>query len=99
MDKVPVICKCKDKRSWCPTRRCACFKTEVKCGVASHGGDRNSETDCPSIASPELRSQKVLRIRGRQQKAALEEGRQRKATLDRNREAAYQGLKNRLQTK
>ncbi len=23
-DKVPVFCKCKNKRSWCSTRRCAC---------------------------------------------------------------------------
>ena len=38
-DKVPVFCKCKDKRSWCSTRRYACFKAEIKCGVACHGGE------------------------------------------------------------
>lgn len=57
-DKVPVFCKCKDKRSWCSTRRCAYLKAEVKCGVAGHGGDGNGGTDCPNIASPALRSQK-----------------------------------------
>ncbi len=35
-DKVTVFCKCKDKRSWCSTRRCACVKADVKCGVACH---------------------------------------------------------------
>ncbi len=35
-DKVPVFCKCKDKRSWCPTRRCACVKEDVKRKVACH---------------------------------------------------------------
>ena len=35
-DKVPVFCKCKDKRSWCSTQRCACVKADVKCGVACH---------------------------------------------------------------
>lgn len=40
-DKVPIFCKCKDKCSWCSTRRCACFKAEVKCGVTCHGGDGN----------------------------------------------------------
>lgn len=33
-NKVPIFCKCKDKRSCCSTRRYACFKAEVKFGVA-----------------------------------------------------------------
>ena len=64
-DKVPVFCKCKDKRSWCSTRRCACFKAEVKCGVACHEGEENSGIDCPNIAAPTLLSQKGLRVRDR----------------------------------
>ena len=37
-EKVLVHCKCKDKRTWCMTRRCACVKAGVKCSVACHGG-------------------------------------------------------------
>ena len=35
-DKVPVFCNCKDKRSWCSTRRCACVKADVKCEMACY---------------------------------------------------------------
>ena len=61
-DKVPVFYKCKNKRSWCSTRKCACIKAEVKCGVACHGGDEIFESDCPNIAAPHLRMQKGLRV-------------------------------------
>ena len=62
-DQVPVFCKCKDKRSWCSTRRGACFKAEVNCGVACYGGDGNSEFNCTNIAAPHLRLQKGLWVR------------------------------------
>ncbi len=64
-DKVPVFCKCKDKRSWCATRRCACVKAGVKCGVAYHGGGDNDNIECPNLDIPHLRSQKGLRVRDR----------------------------------
>ena len=64
-DKVPVFCKCKDKHSWCSNRRCACLKADVKCGVACHGGADNDNVECPNLDIPQLRSQKVLRVRDR----------------------------------
>ena len=48
-DRVPVFCKCKDKRSWCSTRRYACVKADVKCVVACHGGGDNSNIECPNL--------------------------------------------------
>ena len=78
-DKVPVFCKCKDKRSWCSTRRCACFKADVKCGVACHGGEENGRPDCPNIAAPTLRSQKGLRVRDRDEEGKSSK-RQRRGT-------------------
>ena len=81
-NKMPVFCKYKDKRSWCSTRRCACFKAEVKCGVACHGGDENGETDYPNIASPALRSQKGLRVRDRDEEGNSSK-RQRRETAER----------------
>ncbi len=35
---TPVHCRCKDRKTWCSTRRCACIKAGVKCSVACHGG-------------------------------------------------------------
>lgn len=37
-DQEPIFGKCKDKRSWCSTRRCVCVKAEVKCGIACQRG-------------------------------------------------------------
>ena len=37
-DKVSMLCKCKDKRTWCITRHCKCVQAEVKCSVACHSG-------------------------------------------------------------
>lgn len=41
------------------------MKAEVKCGVVCHGGDGNSESDCPTITAPHLRSHKGLWVRDR----------------------------------
>lgn len=64
-DKVPGFWKCKDKRSWSSAPRYACIKAEVECGVAYHGGEGLSQSDCPNIAAPHLRSQKGLQVRDR----------------------------------
>ncbi len=64
-DKVPVFCKCKDKRSWCSARKFACVKTDVKCGVACHRGGDYDNAECPNLDISHLRSQKDLRVRDR----------------------------------
>ena len=64
-NKVPVFCKCKDKRSWCSTQRCACVKTDGKYEVAYHRGEDNDNAECPILHIPHLRSQKSLRVRDR----------------------------------
>ncbi len=64
-DKIPVFCKCKDERSWCSTRRCACVKADVKCGIACHGRGDNDNAECSNLDIPHLRSQKSLRVRDR----------------------------------
>lgn len=82
-DKVPVFCECKDKRTWCLTpQRCACFKTEVKCGVACHGGDGNSKSDYVNIASPHLRLQKRIWVRDGDEEGEFSE-KQRRGTAER----------------
>ena len=70
-DKIPVFCKCKDKRSWCSTRRCACVKADVKCGVARHGGGDNDNVECLILDIPHLRLQKGLRVRDRDDEGEL----------------------------
>ena len=57
-DKAPVFCKCKDKSSWCSTRRCACVKADVKCGAACHWGGDNSNIGCRNLDAPHLRRRK-----------------------------------------
>lgn len=62
--KVPVHCGCKDQKTWCSTRRCACFKANVKCSIACHGGkDQDNIPDCPNISSMQMRTQKGHRTR------------------------------------
>lgn len=62
---TPVHCRCKDQKTWCATRRCACIKGGVKCSVACHGGKSGKDNDinCPNIAAPTMRTQKELRLR------------------------------------
>ena len=57
--KVSVHCGCKDKRTWCQTRRCACAKANTECFVACHGaGNKDCLSDCPNISSMEMRTQR-----------------------------------------
>ena len=79
-DKVPVFCKCKDKHSWCSTRRCACVKADVKCGVACHGGGDNDHVECSNLDISHLRSQKGLRVRDRDDERESSK-RQRRGTV------------------
>ena len=83
-DKVPIFCKCKDKRSWCLTQRCACFKAEVKCGVACHEGDENSKSDYSNIIPPHMCLQKRLQVRDGDEEGEPSE-RQRRGTAGRER--------------
>ena len=63
-EKIPVHCGCKDEKTWCATRRCACFKASVKCFIACHGkGNKNSQPDCPNISNMTIRTQKGHRQR------------------------------------
>lgn len=71
-DKVLIFCKCKDKCSWCSTRRFACFYAEVKCGITCHGRVVTGGTDCPNVAASTLHSQKRLRVRDRNEKGELQ---------------------------
>ena len=51
-EKVPVQCNCRDQKTWCSTRRCACVKANTKCSIACHGGTNQDYTpDCPNISS------------------------------------------------
>ena len=63
-EKVPVHCNCRDQKTWCTTRRCACVKAEAKCSIACHGGTNQDNTpDCPNISSMATRTQRGHRTR------------------------------------
>ena len=63
-EKVPVHCNCRDQKTWCSTRRCACIKAETKCSIACHGGTNQDNTpDCPNISSMRMRTQRGLQSR------------------------------------
>ena len=63
-EKVPVQCNCRDQKTWCSTRRCACIKAGTKCSIACHGGTNQDNTpDCPNISSMATRTQRGLRFR------------------------------------
>ena len=65
-EKVPVHCNCRDQKTWCSTRRCACVKAEAKCSIACHGGTNQDNTpDCPNISSMTIRTQRGHRVRDR----------------------------------
>lgn len=61
-EKLPVHCGCSDKQSWCCTRRCACFKANVDCSLACHGGHNGGDL-CPNFAPAETQTQKGLKVR------------------------------------
>lgn len=67
MDKVPVVCKCRDKCSWCSVWRYAYFKAGVKCGVACYG-EEDGWVNCLNIAASTLHSQKGLQVRDKDEK-------------------------------
>ena len=52
--RVVISCKCKVQ---CATKRCSCFKNNVKCSVHCH---HNSEHDCGFLASLALRTEVAL---------------------------------------
>ena len=63
-EKVPVHCNCRDQKTWCSTRRCACVKAEAKCSIACHGGTNQDNTpDCPNISAMSVRTQRGHRTR------------------------------------
>lgn len=69
-EKVPVHCNCRDQKTWCSTRRCACIKAEAKCSVACHGGsNQDNMPDCPNISSITMRTQRGHRTRNRDNEA------------------------------
>ena len=74
-EKVAVQCKCKDERTWCLTRRCACVKAEVKCSIACHGGKNvHGGPTYPNISSAGTRGQKGLKVRNREEEAQEGQG-------------------------
>lgn len=63
-ERVPVHCNCRDQKTWCRTRRCACVKAEAKCSITCHGGTNQDNTpDCPNISSMIMRTQRGHRSR------------------------------------
>ncbi len=81
-EKVPVHCGCKDQKTWCSTRRCACFKAEAKCAIACHGGrDQDNTPDCSNISTMVMRIQRGHRVRDQDQEK--EAKRQRRNTAGR----------------
>ena len=67
-EKVLVHCNCRDQKTSCSTRRCACVKAEAKCSIACHGGTNQDNTpDCPNISSMTMRTQRGHRVRNRDQ--------------------------------
>ena len=63
-EKIPVHCNCRDQKTWCSTRRCACVKAEAKCSIAYHGGTNQDNTpDCPNISAMSVRTQRGHRTR------------------------------------
>lgn len=82
-EKIPVHCNCRDQKTWCSTRRCACVKAEAKCSIACHGGTNQDNTpDCPNISSMTTRTQRGHRIRDRDH-MTKEAKRQRRNTAGR----------------
>ena len=78
-EKVPVHCNCRDQKTWCSTRRCACVKAEAKCSIACHGGRNQDNTpDCPNISSMAMRTQQGHRTRDGGQAAKKDAKRQRR---------------------
>lgn len=74
--KVPVHCKCKNERTWCLTRRCACVKAEVNCSVTCHSGKNiYGGPTCPNISTAVTRGQKGLKDRDREEE--VQEGQER----------------------
>ena len=57
--KTAVKCGCKDRKTWCSTGRCACYKGGVRCGIACHG----PETECPNVQPMKSRTQQGHRSR------------------------------------
>lgn len=67
-ERVPVHCNCRDQKTWCSTRPCACVKAEAKCSIACHGGVNQDKTpDCPNISSMRMRTQRGHRTRDQDQ--------------------------------
>ena len=63
-ERIPVHCNCRDRKTWCSTRRCACVKAEAKCSIACHGGTNQDNTpDCPNISTMAMRTQRGHRTR------------------------------------
>ena len=66
VEQLEVKCGCKDEKTWCVTRHCACFKANVHCSVACHGGGRKDGEDgpeCPNISTLAAHTQKGLKDR------------------------------------
>ena len=82
-EKVAVHCGCRDQRTWCSTRRCACYKANAKCSIACHGGkDQDNMPECPNISSMTMRTQRGHRTRD-QEVGNKEAKRQRRNTAGR----------------
>ena len=69
-EKVPVHCNCRDQKTWCSTRRCACVKAEAKCSIACHGGiNQDSTPNYPNISTMAMRTQRGHRTRDQTKEA------------------------------
>ena len=75
-------CGCKDEKIWCRTNRCACYKAQVKCSQACHGGkkkDSLDRPDCPNISDLATRTQKGLKDLDKEDDGAGGSKRQRRS--------------------
>ena len=80
VEKVLMHCNCRDQKTWCSTRRCACVKAEAKCSIACHDGTNHDNTpNYPNISTMITRTQWGYRTRDQDQKAK-EAKRQRRNT-------------------
>lgn len=67
-DNIYVFCKCKDKYSWCATRRCACVKAGFKYRVAYYKREDNDNIKCHNLEILHLRLQKGLWVEDKDDK-------------------------------
>ena len=78
--KVPVHCNCRDQKTWCSTRRCACVKAKAKCFITYHGGtNQDSTPNYSNISTMTMRTQRGYRTKDQVQAKVVKRQRRDKA--------------------